>query len=201
MSHAANASGAAEAKRDSRARRGPPDALAKGLRIAGHPVHPALTHAPIGFFVAALPADIIGLATGDAFFFRAAWWLLLGGLIVVVPTAVSGFVDWWMMQRGSKERRLATAHMVVNVIAVVVYLASLLLRGTAEGEPAKPMVWAIALNGVGFVLLLAGGTLGGTMIFKHRVGCDPTGVRPDEPREVAVPAPPPPESPDRQDAT
>lgn len=139
--------------------------LVRGL--PGHPSHPPLTDAAIGTYtfatVAAL-ADVLGISDDAA---AHGWWLALAfGLIVTVPTALTGLVDWLGITRGTPLYRTATTHLIVMVSATVFFLLALLV-GKDSFDAADISAGSLILTLIGFVLLVAGGWLGGANVFVH----------------------------------
>lgn len=162
--------------------------LVRGL--PGHPLHPPLTDATIGIYtfatVAAL-ADAFGISDTTA---AHGWWLaLLVGLVTTVATALTGFVDWLSITRGTELWKTATSHMVAMLAATVVFgLAA--LTGHDDWKAGNVHGFPLVATVVGFLLLTLGGWLGGAIVFTH-------GMRVlnlvDEPVERAVSPLPQPE--------
>jgi uncharacterized membrane protein len=138
------------------------------VRLLGQPVHPALVHFPLALLLAAVVWDAVALATGDAFWGRAAWWTLIAGLATALPAAVTGLLDFLGLPRDHRAVPVALAHLGVNVSAVTCFALSFLLR-LGDGASDRYGV-AVALGFAGAILLLAGGTLGGVLVFRHGLG-------------------------------
>ena len=96
--------------------------------IGGHPIHPALIPIPIGLWVFSFVADLIFLWRGNPIWAEyIAFYTLLGGIIGAALAAVFGMVD----RLGMKETDAvptANRHMVLNVVALLVFVASFYLR-------------------------------------------------------------------------
>jgi uncharacterized membrane protein len=137
--------------------------------LPGHPLHPPLTDATIGMLVLASALAVIGAAGGvsDAAG-KGCWLALIGGLAVAVPTAATGFADWVRLEWGSASWRTATLHLAAMVTAVVLYAVAAWLQhdGYRHGDVTTGgLVFSLA----GLVALIAGGWLGGAMVFVHGV--------------------------------
>ena len=135
--------------------------------LPGHPIHPPLTDAVIGIYtfatIAAL-ADVTGLSDESA---THGWWLaLLAGLVVTGPTALTGLLDWWTIERGTPLFRTATTHLIVMVSATV-FFALAAITGKDEFDTGNVDAAGFLLTAVGFGLLTLGGWLGGTIVFVH----------------------------------
>ena len=133
----------------------------------GHPLHPPLTDATIGTYTFATTAAVlskVGIAEPEA---AQAWTLaLIVGLVFSVPTALTGFVDWLRIERGTPLWRTATTHMVAMLIATAFVLVSI---GAGYGEGIDGVVTdgTFILTLIGFFMLTAGGWLGGTLVFNY----------------------------------
>jgi uncharacterized membrane protein len=133
----------------------------------GHPLHPPLTDATIGIYTFATIAAVlskVGIAEHKA---AEAWTLaLIVGLILSGPTAITGFVDWLRIERGTSLWRTATAHMVAMLIATAFFLVAI---GAGYGDGIDGVIGdgAFILTLVGFFVLTVGGWLGGTVVFTY----------------------------------
>jgi uncharacterized membrane protein len=149
----------------------------------GHPLHPPLTDATVGIYTFAAGAAVLsklGIAEEQ---FAHGWWLaLVVGLVVTVPTAVTGLIDWLKISPGTPLKRTATVHLVTMVAATVAFLLAAIV-GYDGYEDDAVSTGGLVVTLIGFVLLTAGGTFGGSVVFVH-------GMRvldlPDEPTRRAL---------------
>ena len=117
----------------------------------GHPLHAAVTDIPIGVLTASLLLDILGQPT-------AADIALVLGILAMLAAAATGLADYTDTDGSARVR--ATVHGSVMVVALVVYVVSMLLRwGGSHG--AAP----IALSVVGYLLLTLGAFVGGDVVY------------------------------------
>ena len=95
------------------------------------------------------------------------WWLaLLTGLIVTVPTALTGLLDWLTIEWGTELWKTATTHMIAMVSATVFFgLAAIF--GHDSFKDGNVTTGPFLLTAIGFVLLTAGGWLGGSVVYVH----------------------------------
>jgi uncharacterized membrane protein len=139
--------------------------LVKGL--PGHPLHPPLTDVTIGTYTFATVAavlDVTGLVQRNAAY---AWWIaLVVGLCSTALTATTGFVDWIEIDWGSERWKTATAHLAAMLAATGAFLAAAFVghHGYTHGTVGHG---ALTLTLIGFLLLTAGGWLGGAVVFVH----------------------------------
>ncbi len=148
--------------------------MASGARIKGHPIHPMLVMLPLGLFTFSFVADLIHVLGGRGpIWAQVALYTLGAGIVGTVLAAVPGLIDFFTIT-DERVGKIALVHMIVNVVALVLFVFSFWLRwiGAIGSLP-------VVVSGVGFVLLLVGGWLGGEMVFKHGMGMEPaaTGER------------------------
>lgn len=142
----------------------------------GHPLHPALTDLPIGFFTSANVLDLIGGRSGRT----AARRLIALGLLSVPATAAAGLADYSGMT-DPKARRVAAVHAAGNSVAALLYLASWRARGRSRYVRGK----LLALAGAG--VATGAGYLGGRLAFGDNGdggGGDSTADDPTNPRLI-----------------
>lgn len=144
--------------------------MASRASIGGHPIHPMLIPFPIALLVFSLIADLIYLWQGNLVWESyVAFYTLLGGIIGGAAAAVPGLIDWATLTDRDAVR-VANWHARVNIITLVIFIASFYLR-TSSGAAwiaSIPML-PIMLSTVGVVGLTIAGWLGGELVFKHRV--------------------------------
>ena len=141
--------------------------------VGKHPIHPMLVTLPIGLFVFSLAADIIYRAGwGGPFWLDLAFYTMAGGIIGALAAAVPGLVDYLSL-RAPGTRRLATAHMVLNLAIVAVYVVNLWLRTRVDPTTRLPFMLSILT----VLTLGVSGWLGGELVFVHGVGVEAPGAR------------------------
>jgi nitrite reductase/ring-hydroxylating ferredoxin subunit/uncharacterized membrane protein len=145
----------------------------------GHPVHPPLTDVVIGSFLSASALDFLAPRVGA----RAAQRLIAIGIAAAVPTAVTGFSDWADTELSDEGvRRVGLVHAQANVLALLLYSASL----TARLRGARFRGALLALAGAG--TLGASGHLGGHMAYVRGIGVNQTAFDPGPDDWTAVDA-------------
>ncbi len=119
----------------------------------GHPLHPALTDLPIGFWTSAFVLDFLGGRRA-----RVATGFVGLGVLTAVPTIASGVVEWSTLE-DEKKRETGILHMVANVVATLLYTWSFFAR--VRGRRGR----GIALGLLGATAATIGGYLGGRLVF------------------------------------
>src|SRR5215210_35744 len=115
----------------------------------GHPVHAVVTDIAVGALTVSIVADLIGQPI-------VADVSMLLGVLAMIASAITGAADYAEVDGTARYR--ATVHSVIMVVALVLYLVSLLLR---NGQPADRLV-PIVLGIVAYLLLSLGAAIGGT---------------------------------------
>jgi uncharacterized membrane protein len=134
----------------------------------GHPFHALLVTIPLGSWVASFVFDIASIATGDAQSFgRGALWLIGIGLVGAVLAAVVGLIDLSGIARGTRVRKIALAHMAINLTVVALFVVSFALRIGSGYDPVN--VAGIVVSVVALLLLGVSGFLGGELAYRYGV--------------------------------
>ena len=135
-------------------------------RIGGHPVHPMLVPLAIGLWIFSLVSDLIyRFGWGEEVWDAVAFYSLAGGVVGALLAAVPGFIDLLSLPPG-KVKKIAVAHMAINLGAVVLFAVNFGLRLNAP--PGAPV--PIFLSVVGVALIGVSGWLGGELVYTHGVG-------------------------------
>lgn len=130
------------------------------IRIAGHPLHPALVHLPLGLLLAVPILQLVGRFGPAPAWGAGARVVLELGLVAAVPAAIAGVVDL-LSVRGNKPMTVAILHLSVMIAAVGAYA----LAWWVWDRPHT----AFGLGVLGAALLLAGAYAGGHLVYVHNV--------------------------------
>jgi nitrite reductase/ring-hydroxylating ferredoxin subunit/uncharacterized membrane protein len=120
-------------------------------RWLGHPLHPALTDAPIGMLFLVSVFDVLGQPD-------AATISLVVGLLAMLGAALPGLADFADTDGRARER--ATVHATVMIVAFVGYLVSLVLR-LGDGSSGA----AAWIAGTSFAVVILGAYVGGDVAY------------------------------------
>jgi nitrite reductase/ring-hydroxylating ferredoxin subunit/uncharacterized membrane protein len=133
----------------------------------GHPLHPVLTDVPLGAWTAALVLD--GLDGADRGRWRRRSPYAAGadaaigvGVAGAVAAAVTGLADWQHTSGGA--RRTGLVHAMLNTTALACYAGSLVLRRRGDRSAGRGLATA------GYAIATASAWLGGTLVYRERVG-------------------------------
>jgi nitrite reductase/ring-hydroxylating ferredoxin subunit/uncharacterized membrane protein len=135
----------------------------------GHPLHPALIPFPFAFLTGALLFDAAGWVFTVPSFTATSRYLTWAGIGAGLLAAVPGILDYLntVPPRSSGQRR-ARKHGLANVAALLLFGASLVVRGDASW----PVPAAIGLELAGAAALFYAGWLGGVLVNRNMIGVD-----------------------------
>lgn len=135
--------------------------------IARHPIHPMLIPIPIGLWLFSFACDLLfAFGSGVSLWYTLAFYTMIGGLIGAALAAVPGFID--MLSLSGSRKRIALAHMTINLVVVVLYALNIGVRINAAGHGMLPVI----LSAIAVALLAVSGWLGGHMVYVYRVAVD-----------------------------
>lgn len=152
------------------------------VKIAGHPVHPMLIVFPLGLLATAVIFDIITLSTSNGMWSSMSWYMIGAGIIGGLLAAVFGLIDWIGIPSATRAKAVGLWHGVMNVVVVVLFAGSWLLR---RPEPTSPSGLALALSFGAVVIAIVAGWLGGELVDRLGVGVD-DGANLDAPSSLSV---------------
>jgi nitrite reductase/ring-hydroxylating ferredoxin subunit len=118
----------------------------------GHPVHAATTDLPIGALTVTIVLDLLNQRA-------AADVSLVIGILAMLLSAVVGAADY--IDTDGRAFQRATIHSTLMVVALVVYLVSLVLRAGNPTDRTVPVVLSI----LAYLVLNAGAYVGGEVVY------------------------------------
>ena len=135
------------------------------ITFAGHPLHPQLVELPTGLIPASLAFDVAYLKTGDRKFVDASYLTLLTGYIGAAGAAMAGAGDYFAIPTGTRTKRLANIHLVMNLgIMALTGLNLLRRRGKKRIDGLD-----VALSAFGNAALAVSAWYGGQMVYGRGV--------------------------------
>jgi uncharacterized membrane protein/nitrite reductase/ring-hydroxylating ferredoxin subunit len=139
-------------------------------RPFGHPLHPGIVHFPIGLFIFSFILDIATyLLPAPGPIYRGTIYTLGIGLGMSLLAALAGFADWLDIRSDHPSKKTANLHMVLNMVAVLLFGMNFALRVAQSGaEVTPPFYLFLSLVGVGLISL--SGYLGGKLVYDDGIG-------------------------------
>lgn len=129
-----------------------------------HPLHPVITDIPIGAWTAALALDGATLFLGVPNLGQASGIAIGVGTAGAVGALVTGLMDY--TDTSTPEDTTALTHGIFNTAATLLFTASFVARAQNNWRTEPSYVTLAAL---GYAAVIAGGFLGGSLIFRHGV--------------------------------
>ena len=138
-------------------------------KLFGHAIHPILIVFPLGLLSTAVIFDVVYLVTGNGRWADISFWMIAAGVIGGLAAAVFGLVDLLAIPQGTRAQTVGLWHGGGNVVVVILFGVSWLLRRNA---PTSPDMIAIILGFAGAALSVVTGWLGGELVERLGVGVD-----------------------------
>lgn len=140
------------------------------LKVLGHPVHPMLIVFPLGLLSTAVIFDVLYLVSGNEDHAVFSFWAIAAGVVGGLLAAVFGLIDWLAIPKETRAKRVGLIHGAGNVVIVVLFGVSWLLRLDAVAFEPSPLAFILGLVGAGLALFTA--WLGGELVYRLRVAVD-----------------------------
>ena len=140
-------------------------------KALGHPIHQQLVVFPIGLLATAVVFDVLRLITDNDGFATASYYMIAAGIVAGLLAAVFGAIDYVAVPTGTRARRIGAMHGVGNVLVVLLFAVSWLLRSGEAGHVPTTLAFLIAL--LGALLATVTGWLGGELVDRLGVGVEP----------------------------
>jgi uncharacterized membrane protein len=143
-------------------------------RFMNHPLHPILTHFPIGFWTGSFVFDVLFFFSARGVFATASYYCILFGLIGAAFAVPAGFADYLEIPKNSVPKRIASTHLVINSVISLFYIANIYSRYRLENMAPDYITRGQFILSI-FSLLLLGisGYLGGLLIYSYGIGYKP----------------------------
>jgi len=135
--------------------------------LFGHPLHPMLVPFPIVCFTGALVTDVAYLASANVMWSNFSIWLITAGLVMGGLAAVTGIIDY-VGDRRVRSARPATPHMIINLSVFVIEIFNAFVHSRDGWTSVVPT--GLTLSVISVALLVVSAWLGGSLVYKHRVG-------------------------------
>ena len=136
-------------------------------QLFGHPLHPMLVPFPIVGFLGALVTDIAYAQTANVQWSNFSIWLITGGLVSGGFAALTGMIDY-LGDAQVRQKKPATPHMLLNIAVYVIEIFNAFVHSRDGWTAVVPT--GLTLSVLSAVLLGASAWLGGSLVYKHRVG-------------------------------
>jgi uncharacterized membrane protein len=136
-------------------------------KLFGHPLHPMLVPFPIVCFIGALITDLAYLGSANVQWSNFSIWLITAGLVMGGLAALTGIIDY-AGDRRVRAARPATPHMIINLSVFVIEIVNAFVHSRDGWTAVVPT--GLTLSAISVLLLGVSAWLGGSLVYKHRVG-------------------------------
>ncbi|MGK5081897.1 DUF2231 domain-containing protein [Bdellovibrionota bacterium FG-1] len=136
-----------------------------------HPLHPLMIHLPIGFWLSSLVCDIFFAFDMTGAFAAVSFDFVLAGLVSLLLAVPTGLADYMSIPAGSLPKRVATTHLILNLVVTALYAVNLYARYALNGGmPDIVTSGQIILSFVSLMILGISGFLGGRLVYQYGIG-------------------------------
>jgi uncharacterized membrane protein len=140
-------------------------------KLFGYNVHPMILVFPVAFYTSTLLLYILYILNNNIFWFRVGYVANLAAIITAILAAIPGLIDFLNIPSDSNAKRVGFFHMILNILALLLYAISFLFQKDNWENPANVGI-SIGLSATGFILTCIAGYIGWSMVQKHHVGVD-----------------------------
>jgi uncharacterized membrane protein len=151
-------------------------------KLLGHPIHQMLIVFPLGLLAMAVVFDIISLMRADGYWSEVAFWMMAAGIVTGLLAAPFGLIDWLAIPRKTRAKRIGAVHGLGNVVVLLLFAASWLLR---RPDPQTPDALALVLSFGAGAMAFVTGWLGGELVDRLSIGVD-EGANVNAPSSIRV---------------
>jgi uncharacterized membrane protein len=100
-----------------------------------HPLHPMMTHIPMGMIIGMVAFSAVGLLWNKAVLSRTAFHCAVLALISVVPVIVTGALDWLQFQGGEWNIYIIVKMVLGPILTILLALTVIQKnRGASDGK-------------------------------------------------------------------
>jgi uncharacterized membrane protein len=138
-------------------------------KALGHAIHPMLIPFPLGLLATAVVFDIVYLITDRPGFAVAAAYMMGAGIIGGLLAAPFGWIDWFKIPADTRAKRIGLVHGLGNIVVVVLFAVSWLVRAGAAWEPT---VLALVCSFAAVMLAVVTAWMGGELVERLGVSVD-----------------------------
>jgi uncharacterized membrane protein len=135
------------------------------------PIHPALTHMPIGLVVAALIFGVLAWIWREPSLARLGRYSLILAWLFIFPTVFLGFMDWQHWYQGAWLQPILIKICLASFLFVLLSIGMILIVTGREESKAFLAIYLIAFFTVGGL-----GYFGGRLVFGGRAPAAPAGL-------------------------
>ncbi len=138
-----------------------------------HPLHPPLTHMPIGLVTGALVLGFTAWLFRRPSLLPAARYCLILAFLFLIPTALFGYMDWQYYYAGAWLFYIKMKLILAGVLLALLFIGLIVTR-----KPEANPIGSLTIYSLSFLTVVALGFYGGQLVFG--------GWTPAAPKELQV---------------
>jgi len=101
----------------------------------GHPLHPMLTHIPMGMIIGMVLFSLLGLLWKKNTLTQTAFHCSVLALVFIIPVIVAGVLDWLQYQGGEWNKYIIIKMILAGVLTVLLaFCVGLKVKGMTPGK-------------------------------------------------------------------
>ena len=124
-----------------------------------HPLHPMLTHVPMGMIIGMIAFSLFGLLWPGKHFNRTAYHCSILALLSIIPVIVAGILDWQQFMEG-EWLTLIIIKMVLGVLLTILLIVSVVAKSRESSPKFILLLYILCLACAGGL-----GYSGGSLIY------------------------------------
>ncbi len=136
-----------------------------------HPLHPTVTHLPVGLVMAAFVFSLIAFLFRKPAFAQTARHCSILALISVFPTFLLGFMDWQHFYAGAWLFPVKMKFFLAGLVLILLFVTVSVSAPTKEGSMKTLLLYGLCL-----IIVVGLGYFGGELVYGQKV---PSG-KPDD---------------------
>ncbi len=127
-----------------------------------HPVHPALTHVPMGMVMGAIAFRLASFIPQFKYLARTGYHCIVLGLLGILPTVFTGYLDWQHSFEGKWEFLIILKIILAAVLTIVLIAIVVVDKPETPKLDRKTFFYILAL-----IISIGLGFSGGELTLRH----------------------------------
>ena len=137
------------------------------LTLGGVPLHPALVHFPVVFWVLAPLMDLAYWLGWGGSYWRLGWLLSVAGQISAVPAMVAGALDAWACRGFTAAEGTVWLHAGLMGLAWTLFGSAVLF--SSPDDASRAALFGTLMHVLGTLTLIVGAHAGGRLAHVHHL--------------------------------
>lgn len=140
------------------------------MRLAGHPIHPAIVHFPIAAWTVSLVCDIVFVFMPNPLSWQLGFWSVTIGVASGLFAMIAGLIELLAIPEDHPAWHTANLHMLFAASAWGIFVINLMLRDIYQPAEPPQLSLIVSLSAAGYLSLLLAGHSGAKLVYLYGVG-------------------------------